>query len=104
MTLKTIHNTFTKGELDPTLLARVDIGIYTKGARKLRNMVALWTGAARIAPGTTYTDVIPIPFRQFASSGDRGFLASAVVPSGGFGASATVSFIEIVKPAFFRHS
>ena len=58
MPLKTIHNTFTKGELDPTLLARVDIDIYTKGARKLRNMVALWTGAAAIAPGTTYTDMM----------------------------------------------
>jgi len=58
MPLKTIHNTFTKGELDPTLLARVDIDIYTKGARRLRNMVALWTGAATIAPGTTYTDMM----------------------------------------------
>ncbi len=58
MPLKTIHNTFTRGELDPTLFARVDLDIYAKGARKLRNMIGLWTGAARIAPGSTYTDVI----------------------------------------------
>lgn len=55
-----------------------------------------------VTSGTLYTDVVPIPFPQFATSGDRGFLASAVVTSGDFGATATVNFIEIVKPAFFR--
>lgn len=58
MTFTTIHNSFSRGELDPTLLARVDFEIFTKGARKLRNMIALWTGAAQIAPGQTYSDVI----------------------------------------------
>lgn len=58
MTFTTIHNSFSRGELDPTLLSRVDFEIFTKGARKLRNMVALWTGAARIAPGQTYTDIL----------------------------------------------
>ena len=56
--MRTINNTFTKGELDPTLYARSDTDIYAKGARKMRNMISLWTGAARIAPGATYTDVI----------------------------------------------
>ncbi len=58
MTLRSISNTFNRGELDPTLYARDDIDIYTKGARKLRNMIPLWTGAARIAPGTKYVDKI----------------------------------------------
>jgi hypothetical protein len=58
MTLRTINNTFNRGELDPTLYARDDLDIYDKGARRLRNMVALWTGAARIAPGTIYIDMI----------------------------------------------
>lgn len=58
MPIRSINNTFNQGELDPTLFARVDVDLYRKGARKLRNMIALWTGAARIAPGTSYTDVL----------------------------------------------
>lgn len=52
------HNSFTQGELDPTLLARFDVDLYTKGARKLRNTTALWTGAARNRPGTISVDLI----------------------------------------------
>jgi hypothetical protein len=58
MTIRAINNTFNRGELDPTLFSRDDLEIYTKGAQRLRNMVALWTGAATIAAGTTYTDVM----------------------------------------------
>lgn len=58
MAMRTINNTFNQGELDPTLFARVDVDLYRKGARKLRNVIALWTGAATNAPGTLYTDVI----------------------------------------------
>lgn len=58
MPLRTIHNTFTRGELDPTLFARVDLPLYTQGARKLRNMLGLWTGAARIAPATIHADML----------------------------------------------
>lgn len=58
MTLRTINNTFNRGELDPTLFARDDLDIYDKGARRLRNMIALWTGAATVAPGSVYVDVI----------------------------------------------
>ena len=53
-----------------------------------------------VESGTLITNVIPIPFRQFAASGDRGFLTTATVPSGGFGATAEVNFIEIVRPAY----
>lgn len=58
MQQRTVHNTFTRGELDPTLFARIDLDIFTKGARKMRNMLGLWTGASRIAFGQTYTDVM----------------------------------------------
>ena len=58
MPLRSTHNNFSLGELDPALLSRDDIDIYTKGARKLRNMIALWTGAARIAPGTVFVDML----------------------------------------------
>lgn len=58
MPIRSISNTFNRGELDPTLFARDDLDIYDKGARKLRNMIALWTGAATIAAGTKYIDVV----------------------------------------------
>lgn len=58
MTIRSISNTFNRGELDPSLLARDDLDLYAKGARKMRNMVALWTGAATIAPGSIYIDTI----------------------------------------------
>jgi len=51
-----------------------------------------------VTSGTLYADVVPIPYPQFAASGDRGFLAQAIVPSG-MGGLATVNFIEIVRPA-----
>lgn len=56
--ITTIHNNFTRGELDPSLYARIDIDIYSKGAKRLRNMVGLWTGASRIAPGSFLTDMM----------------------------------------------
>ncbi len=58
MPIRSISNTFNRGELDRTLYARDDLDIYDKGARRLRNMIALWTGAAVIAPGTVYIDTI----------------------------------------------
>lgn len=58
MPIRSISNTFNRGELDPTLFARDDLDIYEKGARRLRNMIALWTGAATIAPGSKYIDVV----------------------------------------------
>lgn len=58
MTIRSISNTFNRGELDPTLLARDDLDIYDKGARKLRNLIALWTGAATLAPGSVFVDLI----------------------------------------------
>ena len=68
----TTQNCFSKGELDPTLISRYDIDLYTKGARRLRNMFALWTGAARLAPGSIFIDQImdrtavpPVPITDY---------------------------------------
>jgi hypothetical protein len=56
------------------------------------------------ASGVHYHSVVPLPFRQFAAPGDRGYLATLAVPSGEYGQTAMVSFIEIVKPALFRYN
>lgn len=70
--MRITQNCFTKGELDPTLLARYDVDVYAKGARKMRNLVSLWTGAARLAPGSQYIDVVmdrtampPVPITDY---------------------------------------
>jgi hypothetical protein len=55
-----------------------------------------------IISGMLFQSVIPIPFRELAASGDRGFLASVVVPSGSFGVTVTRSYVEIVRPALRR--
>lgn len=56
--MRLTQNNFTKGELDPSLLGRYDLDTYQKGARRMRNMFSLWTGAATIAPGQIYVDTI----------------------------------------------
>lgn len=60
-----------------------------------------YNGQLATSGATQYFNVVPIPYPQFATSGDRGFLSTATVPSG-FGVSVEVNFIEIVKPAFYR--
>lgn len=57
-----------------------------------------------VTSGTQFTSVVPIPYPQFATSGDRGFLTTATVPSGVSGTNVSVNFIEIVKPAFIRYA
>lgn len=52
------------------------------------------------ASGITYSNVIPIPFGQFAASGDRGFLSNPSLPSGDAGQMANQAYVQIVKPAF----
>lgn len=60
-------------------------------------------GTYSIASGELFFNVVPIPFRELAASGDRGFLASVTsTPSGGFGKTAPVNFVEIVRPAYRR--
>lgn len=70
----------------------------TATCQELNSNGALSTG------GATFSGVIVIPYRQFATSGDRGFLASANVPDATTGSGVTVNFVEIVKPAFIRYN
>lgn len=58
MAFSIIQNTFTLGEMDPKLLARVDFEGYYKTARKLRNCVVIPQGGTKRRFGTTYTDTI----------------------------------------------
>lgn len=51
--------------------------------------------------GVLYPETIPIPFRELAASGDRGFLVQATVPNL-FGGTSARNFVEIVKPGFFK--
>jgi hypothetical protein len=60
-------------------------------------------GKYDIGSGQSFVNVVPVPFRELAASGDRGFLTTpTAVPSGGFGKTAAVSFVEIVRPALRR--
>ena len=52
--------------------------------------------------GDYYFNVLPLPYPQFACSGERGFLSTISVPSGGFGKTQTINVVEIVTPAFRR--
>jgi hypothetical protein len=62
-----------------------------------------FSSQGEISPsGDHYFNVLPLPYPQFASPGDRGFLSSVSVPSGGYGKTQPINIIEIVKPAFNR--
>lgn len=52
--------------------------------------------------GEVFSGVIAIPYRQFATSGDKGFLTSATVNDASSGSGVRTSFAMIVKPAFIR--
>jgi len=56
-----------------------------------------------VTSGTRFPDVIPIPFRELAASGDRGYLASVIVGSGSFGVTADRSFVTIARDANRRY-
>lgn len=58
-------------------------------------------GVFSLASGQLHYGAVPIPFREFAAVGDRGFLlTTTATPSGGFGQTKPVTFIEIVRPAY----
>lgn len=51
---------FTKGSIDPRLLARTDVDIFEKGARKLENVIILPQGGVQRRFGTEYIDELII--------------------------------------------
>lgn len=55
-----------------------------------------------IMSGITVGSVIPIPYRQFATSGDRGFLSQVLVTDQTTGGTSRANFIQIAKPSFVR--
>ncbi len=52
--------------------------------------------------GDAFSGVIPIPYRQFAASGDRGLLATTTVPRNSDGSGVSVNFVQLAKDAFIR--
>ena len=50
------QTTFTRGELDPRLVGRIDVAAYRNGAAKLRNVQVIPQGGARRRPGSVYVD------------------------------------------------
>ena len=49
-----LHSTFGRGEIDPLMLARFDVGAYAQGAKRCRNYSLLNQGAVMVRPGTVY--------------------------------------------------
>ncbi|RLC85490.1 MAG: hypothetical protein DRJ03_11500 [Chloroflexi bacterium] len=54
MAIRRIKKSFTGGELDPLMGARLDFTKYKNGCKKLYNMVALASGAATRRPGSKF--------------------------------------------------
>lgn len=50
------QTTFTRGELDPRLVGRIDVAAYRNGAAKLRNVIVQPQGGARRRPGGIHVD------------------------------------------------
>lgn len=51
---------FTKGEIDERLLARTDLDIFEKGAKRIRNLLVLPQGGLNRRFGTEYVDALAI--------------------------------------------
>ena len=58
MAVRQIQSTFSFGELDPKLYAKVDFAGYFKGARKLRNVMVIPQGGVKRRFGTDFTDTV----------------------------------------------
>jgi len=79
------------------------IGVARPGESTARaNVRPLDFNGQVVSSGTLTGNVVPIPFPELAASGDKGYLVTLSVASGSFGATATVNYIEIVKPGFIQ--
>lgn len=54
MTIWTFQSAFTRGELDPRLLSRIDIQSYYNGVRKADNVLCIPQGGIKRRPGTEF--------------------------------------------------
>lgn len=57
--IKELKTNFVGGEQDPLLRQRSDVKAYYNGAEKLRNMIVLPQGGARVRPGSRYLWTVP---------------------------------------------
>lgn len=79
-TLRTVQTSFTAGELDPRLNARIEVARYYSGASALRNVVVLPQGGVRRRPGTRHLANLPaaaadgVRLVPFAFSASQTFL------------------------------
>ena len=58
-TLRSIQTSFTSGELDPRLSARIEVSRYYAGAARLRNVVPLPQGGVTRRPGFRHIATLP---------------------------------------------
>lgn len=87
-TLRTVQTSFTAGEVDPRLDARVDVTRYYSGASRLRNVLVLPQGGVQRRPGLRHVADLPAA----AASGVR------LIP---FAFSAAQTFLVAVYAAGF---
>ena len=87
-TLRTVQTSFTAGEVDPRLDARVDVARYYSGAAVLRNVLVLPQGGVQRRPGLRHVADLPaaaasgVRLIPFAFSAAQTFLV--VLYAGGF--------------------
>jgi hypothetical protein len=58
MGYRQVFNRFTRGELDPRLIAQVDLDFYQKGARRALNVVGMPQGGLTKCFGSKYIDIV----------------------------------------------
>lgn len=88
-TLRAIQTSFTAGELDPRLDARIEVSRYYSGASRLRNVVVLPQGGIQRRPGLRHLDTLPVEAGE----------AVRLVP---FAFSAAQTFLIVLYPGGFR--
>jgi hypothetical protein len=75
--IKSVQTSFTSGELDPKLRARMDIKHYYSGAERLRNARVVPQGGAGRRPGLAYKDAIAFQVSRITAA------VTITLPSGG---------------------
>lgn len=88
-TLRTVQTSFTAGELDPRLNARIEVSRYYAGAAALRNVIVLPQGGVQRRPGLRHLATLPAA----ASAGLR------LIP---FAFSATQTFLLVLYAGGFQ--
>ena len=102
ITVKSIQNSFTSGEIDDSLRSRIDIEQYYKGAAKLRNVYVTPQGGVKRRYGTEYITTLPssniklIPFSFSATENYTLVLSAETVTV--YSEGAVVDTIENLTP------